>query len=168
MSLFQRIKNILKSPDPPIPEKTILSVGPGDVVEVSLVTYQVIGKTYQPSRNAVLLTLQDGTSIQYLYYEEREQSAYALYRSIDGRLDSFNEVPTTITLDEVSYFLEELYTGMATTVGKTPFTNSGEQYVWQFQSDDRKLLRIEWKNGRFMMYEGESILPADVQILRGT
>lgn len=168
MSLFKRIKNLLKSPEPPIPEKTILSVGPGDVVEVSLITYQVIGKTHHTSRQAILLTLQDGASIKYLYCEDREKTAYALYSSIDGRLDSFNEVPTTITLDDVSYFLEEHFSGMATTVGKTPFSGSGEQYVWQFQSDDRKLLRIEWKDGRFMMYEGESILTADVQILRGT
>lgn len=167
MSLFKRIKNILQSPEPSKPEKTILTVGPGDVVEVSMITYQVIGKTHHALRNANLLTLQDGTTIQYLYCEDRERSAFALYNPIDGRLDSFNEVPTTLDLDGVSYFLEEQFSGMVTTDGKTPFSGSGEQYVWQFQSDDRKLLRVEWQNGRFMMYEGESILPADVQILHG-
>lgn len=53
-------------------------------------------------------------------------------------------------------------------MGKTPFAASEEQYVWEFQSDNRKLLRVEWQNGRTMMYEGEVIIPADVQIIRAT
>ncbi len=30
------------------------------------------------------------------------------------------------------------------------------------------LLRIEWQDGRFMLYEGEDVLPADVRFLRGS
>jgi hypothetical protein len=30
-----------------------------------------------------------------------------------------------------------------------------------------QLLRVEWQDGRFMLYEGERILPADVHVLRG-
>lgn len=168
MSLFQRIKNILKKPEPPKPEKSILTVGPGDVLEVSLVTYQVTGRTRNPQRNAIFLTLQDGNAIRYLSIEERERTVYALYSAIDGRMDSYNEVPTTIELDGTSYHLEEQYSGHVAVAGKTPFANGGEQYVWQFQSDDRKLLRVEWQDGRFMLYEGETVLPADVRVLRGT
>jgi len=70
--------------------------------------------------------------------------------------------------DDVTYHLEEQYTGRVNVVGKAPFHTSGEQYIWQFQSDQRQLLRIEWQDGRFMLYEGETVLPADVQVLRGT
>lgn len=168
MSLFNRVKNILKKPEPPTPEKSILTVGPGDVIEVSLITYQVTGRTRNAQRNAVLLTLQDGSTVRYLHIEERERTSFALYISIDGRLDSFNEVPTTIEMEGTTYFMEEQYSGTVTVAGKTPFQSGGEQYVWQFQSDDRKLLRIEWQDGRFMLYEGESVLPADVKVLRGT
>ncbi|WP_018133193.1 DUF4178 domain-containing protein [Effusibacillus pohliae] len=168
MSLFGRIKNLLKQPEPPKPEKSILTVGPGDVIEVSLVTYQVTGRTRNSQRNAVLLTLQDGNTVRYLHIEERERTVYALYEPIDGRLDSFNEVPTTIELDGTAYHLQEQYAGRVTVAGKTPFSSGGEQYVWQFQSDDRKLLRIEWQDGRFMLYEGTAVLPADVQVLRGS
>lgn len=168
MSLFNRIKNILKQPEPPKPDKSILTVGPGDVVEVSLVTYQITGRTRHSHRNAILLTLQDGNTVRYLHIEERERTEYELYTPIDGRLDSFNEVPTTIEMEGVQYHLEEQYSGNVTAAGKTPFTNGAELYVWQFQSDDRKLLRIEWQDGRFMLYEGESVLPADVQVLRGS
>ncbi len=168
MSLFTRIKNLLKKPEPPKADKSPLTLGPGDICEVSLVTYQVTGRTKPMSRNAVFLTLRDGNSIQYLYIEEREKTSFSLYSAIDGRLESVDEVPTTIELDGRAYHLEEQYAGNVTAAGHTPFGKSGEQHVWQFQSDDRKLLRIEWQDGRFMLYEGESVLPADVQILRGS
>ncbi|MGF9908434.1 DUF4178 domain-containing protein [Brevibacillus porteri] len=168
MSLMKRIQNIFAKHEPPAPEKSILTVGPGDVVDVSLVTYQVIGKASNASRKATMLTLQDGMTIRYLYIEEREKIVYHLYSVIDGRLDSIDEVPTTIEMDDVTYHLEEQYNGSVQVVGKAPFHTSGEQYIWQFQSDQRQLLRIEWQDGRFMLYEGESVLPADVQVLRGT
>lgn len=168
MSLFNRVKNILKKPELPQPEKSILTVGPGDVVEVSLVTYQITGRTRNTHRNGILLTLQDGNTVRYLHIEERERTSFTLYAPIDGRLDSFNEVPATIEMEGNTYYMDEQYSGTVTVAGKTPFQSGGEQYVWQFQSDDRKLLRIEWQDGRFMMYEGESVLPADVQVLRGT
>jgi len=168
MSLFKRIQNIFAKHEPPAEEKSILTVGPGDVVEVSLETYQVTGKANNASRNATMLTLQDGNTIRYLFIEEREKTIYHLYNVIDGRLDSVEEVPTTIEMDDVTYHLEEQYTGRVNVVGKAPFHTSGEQYIWQFQSDQRQLLRIEWQDGRFMLYEGETVLPADVQVLRGT
>lgn len=135
---------------------------------MSLVTYGVTGRTHNYSRNAVTLTLQDGTAIRYLHIEEREATLYMLYTPIDGRLDSPTEVPTTMELDGKIYLLEEHYSGMMTASGRTPFMQGGEQMVWQYQSDDKKHLRIEWQNGRFMLYEGERILPADVQVLRGS
>ncbi|MFF0825604.1 DUF4178 domain-containing protein [Brevibacillus sp. NPDC003359] len=168
MSLMKRIQNIFAKHEPPAPEKSILTVGPGDVVDVSLVTYQVIGKATNASRKATMLTLQDGTTIRYLYIEEREKVVYHLYSVIDGRLDSIDEVPTTIEMDDLTYHLEEQYNGAVQVVGKASFHTSGEQYIWQFQSDQRQLLRIEWQDGRFMIYEGESVLSADVQVLRGT
>lgn len=168
MSLFNRIKNILKQPELPKLEKNILTVGPGDVIEISLITYQITGRTRNTHRNSIFLTLHDGNTIRYLNIEERERTSFAVFSPIDGRLDSFNEVPTTIEMEGTPYHLEERYSGNVTVVGKTPFSNGGEQYVWQFQSDDCKLLRIEWQDGRFMVYEGESVLPADVQVLRGS
>ena len=35
----------MKSPEPPKPEKSLLTLAPGDMVEVSLVMYELIGKT---------------------------------------------------------------------------------------------------------------------------
>ncbi|MBW7456659.1 DUF4178 domain-containing protein [Paenibacillus sepulcri] len=168
MGLFKRIKNIMAKPEPPKPEKTILTIGPGDICEISLVTYQVIGRTQNRQRRLIVLTLQDGAAVSYLTIEEREQTVYAIYTPIDGRLDSVDEVPTVIELDERTYHLEEQYSGLITVTGKAPFVQGGEQYVWQYQSDDMKLLRIEWQDGRFMMYEGEDVLPADVRVLRGS
>lgn len=168
MSLFKRIKNIIAKPEPLRPEKSVLSLTAGDVCEVSLVTYQVTGRTQNRSRNAVLLTLQDGTDVRYLAIEERERTVYELFESIDGRLDTFNEVPTTLELDGRMYHLEEQYSGFILCTGRTPFKQGGEQHVWEFKSDDMKLLRIEWQDGRFMLYAGEEVLPADVRALRGT
>lgn len=167
MSIFKRIKNIMAKPEPVKVEKSILSLAPGDVCEVSLVTYQVTGSSRNRSRNAVVLTLQDGTDIRYLSIEERERTVYALYEQIDGRLDTFDEVPTTLELDDRAYHMEENFSGVIAANGKTPFMQGGEQYVWQYQSDDMKLLRVEWLDGRFMLYVGESVLPADVRVIRG-
>ncbi|HTG71726.1 MAG TPA: DUF4178 domain-containing protein [Candidatus Udaeobacter sp.] len=167
MSLFKRIKNLITPVEPPIVEKSVMTLSPGDICEVSLVTYNVTGRTHNRARNAIVLTLQDGISIRYLTIEERERTMYALYDPIDGRLDSVEEVPTILELDDRTYHMEEQFSGLITAIGKTPYMQGGEQHVWQYQSDDMKLLRIEWQNGRFMLYEGESVLPADVRVLRG-
>lgn len=167
MSLFKRIKNLITPVEPPIVEKSVMTLSPGDICEVSLVTYNVTGRTHNRARNAIVLTLQDGISIRYLTIEERERTMYALYDPIDGRLDSVEEIPTILELDDRTYHMEEQFSGLITAIGKTPYMQGGEQHVWQYQSDDMKLLRIEWQNGRFMLYEGENVLPADVRVLRG-
>lgn len=166
MSVWKRIKGILTKPEPPKAEKTMLQLAPGDICEVSLVTYEVIGRVQNRARNAVVLTLQDGSAFRYLHVEEREITRYALYTPIDGRLDAPDEVPTILELDDHVFHLEEEYGGMVQTVGRTPYGQAGEQLVWQYQSDDNKLLRVEWQDRRFNLYEGESILPADIKVIR--
>ncbi|MCK8486975.1 DUF4178 domain-containing protein [Paenibacillus sp. MBLB2552] len=166
MSVWKRIGNLFAKPAPPIVEKSMLALAPGDICEVSLVSYEVTGRVGNRSRNAVVLTLQDGSRISYLLVEEREMLQYQLYQPIDGRLDDPTEVPTHMELDGTEYFLEEEYGGYVSVVGKTPFLQGGEQHVWQYQSDDGKLLRIEWQNGRFMLYEGVKVIPADVKVIR--
>jgi len=168
MSLFKRIKNIVAKPEAPIVEKSMLQLGAGDICEVSLVTYEVTGRVQNRQRNAIMLTLQDGKTIRYLHIEEREKLVYSLYSPIDGRLDSPDEVPTTMELDDEFYHLDEHYSGFVQVSGRTSFHQGGEQYVWQYQSDSFKLLRIEWQDGRFMLYEGEWIVNADVKVIRGS
>ncbi|AJY73341.1 DUF4178 domain-containing protein [Paenibacillus beijingensis] len=167
MSLFKRVANLLKTPEPPKAEKSILTLAPGDICEVSLITYQVVGRTQNHRRRETFLSLQDGADSRYLHIEERMETEFSLYIPIDGRLDSIDEVPSSMELDDRMYYLEEQYSGHVIVSGRTPFSQSGELYVWHYQSDDRKLLRIEWQDGRFMLYEGESVLPADVKVLRG-
>ncbi|NBI30598.1 DUF4178 domain-containing protein [Chengkuizengella marina] len=167
MSLFKRISNLMKKPEAPRPEKTIHTVVPGDFVEVSLVMYEIIGKTTNFMRNEAMLTLKDGRDIQYLYTEKRDKPTFILFTEIDGRLDSYHEIPSTITLEETTYYLEEQYSGRSGVQGNTAFPSAGEQSVWIFQSDDRKYLRIEWQDGRFMFYEGEDVLTGDIDILQG-
>ncbi|MDQ6420030.1 DUF4178 domain-containing protein [Paenibacillus sp. LHD-117] len=167
MSLFKRIKGIMKRPEPPIVQRSILATGPGDVCEVSLVTYQVIGRVMNSRRRTTMLTLQDGAELRYLLIEERENNEYSLFSPIDGRLDTITEVPMKLELDGRMFHMEEHYAEYVTTAGKSPFMQGGEQSVWRYQSDDRKLLRVEWMEGRFMIYEGEDVLPADVEVLQG-
>ncbi len=81
MSLFKRIKNIMKSPEPPKPEKSF-NVSSGDMIEVSLVMYELIGKTSMHSRKEIVLTLQDGKDIRYLKIEDRENTYYKLYTQL--------------------------------------------------------------------------------------
>ncbi|MDP5274651.1 DUF4178 domain-containing protein [Chengkuizengella axinellae] len=167
MNLFKRISNLMKKPEPPKPEKTIHTAQSGDFVEVSLVMYEIIGKTTNLMRNEAMLTLKDGKDIRYLYTEKREKPTFILYTEIDGRLDSYHEVPSTITLEDTKYYLEEQYNGRSSVQGNTAFPSAGEQSVWLFQSDDRKYLRIEWQDGRFMFYEGEDVLSGDIDFLQG-
>lgn len=167
MSLFKRVANLLKKPEPPKPEKSILTLAPGDICEVSLVTYQVIGRTQNHRRRETFLSLQDGADSRFLHIEERMETLFSLYAPVDGRMDSIDEVPATMELDGRKYYLEEHFSGPVMVSGRAPFAQSGELHVWQYQSDDRKLLRIEWQEGRFMIYEGERVLPADVKVIRG-
>jgi hypothetical protein len=165
--VFKRIRQLFSKPAPPRPEATPLTLGPGDICEVSLTTYQVTGRTLNQRRGTCVLTLQDGSDLRYLAVEVRERETYSLYTPIDGRLDSIAEVPMNLELDGRMFHLEEQYNGYITTSGKTPFMQGGDQSVWQYQSDDMKLMRIEWMDGRFMLYEGEEVLSADVRVFRG-
>ncbi|GGA23825.1 DUF4178 domain-containing protein [Paenibacillus physcomitrellae] len=166
MNLVKRIGRLFAKEEPPLPEKSMLDLGPGDICEVELVTYQVTGSVRNPSRNAVVLTLQDGGHIKYLHIEEREKLEYVLYQEVDGRLDNPAEVPTELELDGKIHYLEEEYEGRVMVQGRAPFRQGGEQHVWQFQADDFSLLRIEWQDGRFMLYEGTKVIPGDVQVIR--
>lgn len=168
MSIWKRIGNLFSKPEAPKAPKSMLNLAPGDICEVSLVTYEVTGRTQTSGRNAALLTLRDGSRIAYLYIEEREQLQYGLYQPIDGRLDSPEEVPATLELDGYTFYLEEEYEGYAAVTGQTPYMNGGQQHVWQYQSDDYRLLRVEWQNGRFMLYEGEKVIPGDVRVIRAS
>lgn len=154
MSVWKRIKGILTKPEPPQAEKTMLQLAPGDICEVSLVTYEVVGRVQNRARNAVVLTLQDGTAFRYLHIEERELTRYALYTPIDGRLDAPDEVPTLLDLDGRAYHLEEEYGGMVSTAGRTPYGQAGEQLVcsisrmiicffgWSGKTEDLHCMRV--------------------------
>lgn len=166
MSIWKRIGNLFAKDEPLPAPKSVLQLSPGDICEVSLVSYEVTGRVSNFSRNTALLTLRDGAALAYLHVEQREELRYALYKAIDGRMDSLAEVPTTMELDDILYYLEEEYEGHVAVTGQTPFMNAGDQHVWQYQSDEGQLLRIEWQNGRFMLYEGEKIIPGDVQVIR--
>ncbi|GGF63332.1 hypothetical protein GCM10010912_05490 [Paenibacillus albidus] len=168
MGIWKRITNVFSKPEAPVASKSMLELAPGDICEVSLVTYEVTGRTMNRGRNVAMLTLRDGSKIAYLLIEQREQLQYGLYQPIDGRLDHPAEVPATLELDDYVFFLEEEYEGLVTIAGQTPFMNGGEQHVWQYQSDDYRLLRIEWQNGRFMLYEGEKVIPGDVRVIRAS
>ncbi len=165
MKLFRRLITIFQKAKEPIMEEEAVHLG--DVVEIAMVMYRVVGRTEDQKRNSVLLTLEDGSQIQYLFIERREKNLYSLFQPIDGRMDTFNEIPTTLEIDDTLYFLEEQYSGFIKTEGRTPFPTSGEQYVWKFQSDNRKLARIEWQDGKLLLYEGESVMPAEVRVLHG-
>ncbi|WP_223069429.1 DUF4178 domain-containing protein [Paenibacillus caui] len=168
MGVMKRIGRLFAKPEPPIKEKSMLELGPGDFCEVSLITYQVVGSVRNPARNAVVLSLQDGNDIKYLHIEERELLQYVLYDDINGRLDNPHEVPAELVMDDKTYYLEEEYEGRVIVTGRTPFRQGGNQHVWQFQADDNALLRIEWQDGRFMLYEGNKVISGDVQVIRST
>jgi hypothetical protein len=169
MGIMDRIVNIFRAnkhpEDNPKVEKRPIQLNVGDICDVSLVTYEVVGRIKMAGRTSSFLTLEDGGTIRYLHVEELGQTRIGIYTAIDGRMDTFDEVPTTMNHEGISYYLEENYSGTISINGKAPHAKSGELYIWQFQSDDRKLLRIEWQDGRFMLYEGESVLPADIKIV---
>lgn len=168
MSLWKRVRNLVQKPEAPKTEKTPMDMSPGDICEVSLVTYQVVGRTDWRARSLVWYTLRDGSQIRYLRIHKQEQLEYSLFEPIDGRLDSVDEVPSELELDGSWYYLDDHYNGYVQVVGDTPFGVNGEQHAWEYQADNRRKLRIVWHDGRFGLYEGESVLSADVRIIRQT
>lgn len=166
MALFHRIINLVKKPEPPIEEKTPYTLSIGDIVDISLSSYTVAGKMFFPQRRETFFTLKDGSSIKYLRVTKREKLDLALYKAIDGRLEDINEIPTTIEMEETLYHMEDQAVGTAHSSGDTPFSSSDERYLWDFQSDNWKLLRIEWQSGQMMLYEGDDVLPMDVRIIQ--
>lgn len=165
MSIFQRIANLIKKPEPPIAEKTPYTLAVGDIVEISLNSYTVAGKTFFPQRREAFFTLKDGSAIRYFRVEMRETAELALFSAIDGRLEHIDEIPATIEMDGTIYHLEDQAVEAARASGDTPFPSSEARYLWDFQSDDHQLLRIEWQAGQMMLYEGQRVLPMDVDII---
>ena len=127
--MWKRISNLFSKPEPP----REASLAPGDICEVSLVTYEVTGRVHNRSVGRLE---QDGT-IAYLHIEERETVQYALYTPIDGRLDSPDEVPSIIDLDDHVFHLEEEYGDMFR-LPVEPLLRKAGADVWQYQSDDYK------------------------------
>ncbi|GAA3322721.1 hypothetical protein GCM10020331_043730 [Ectobacillus funiculus] len=118
----------------------------------------MIGRTTSVKRSETFLTLQDGNIIRYLKIEQREKLYYKLYSPIDGRLDSIHEIPSTIEMDDVMYHLEDQYACYVSVIGHTPFFLQLENSTYgNFNRITEKLLRIEWQDGRMMMYEGEAV-----------
>jgi hypothetical protein len=165
MSLFQRIVNLVKKPEPPIAEKTPYTLAVGDIIEISLNSYTVSGRTLFPQRREAFFTLKDGREIRYFRVEKRETSELTLFTAIDGRLENSAEIPATIDMDGNVYHLESQAVEAAQSSGDTPFPSSEARYLWDFQSDDHQLLRIEWQAGQMMLYEGAHVLPLDVGII---
>lgn len=166
MSVFRRIINLVKKQEPPIEEKTPFTLSTGDIVDISFASYTVGGKMFFPQRQEAFLTLKDGSTIKYLRVAKREKQELSLYEAIDGRLEDINEIPSTIEMEGTLYHLEDQAISVAHSSGDTPFSSSDERYLWDFQSDDRKLLRIEWQAGQMMLYEGEAVLPMEVRIIQ--
>lgn len=166
MSLFHRIINLVKKPEPPIEEKTPYTLSIGDIVDLSFNSYTVAGRVLFPQRQEAFFTIKDGSTIKYLRVAKREKLELSLYEAIDGRLEDINEVPTTIEMEGTLYHMEDQAVGAAHSSGDTPFASSSERYLWDFQSDNWKLLRIEWQAGQMMLYEGEDVLPMDVRIIQ--
>lgn len=165
MSIFNRIVNLMKKPEPPIEERTPYTLTVGDIVELSLESYTVVGRTFFPQRREAFFTLKDGSAIKYFRVVKREKLDLALYAAIDGRLEDINEIPMTIDMEGTLYHMEDQAIGVAHASGDTPFSSTDERYLWNFQSDNGDLLRIEWQAGQIMLYEGEDVLPMDVSII---
>ncbi|MDD9148759.1 MULTISPECIES: DUF4178 domain-containing protein [unclassified Sporolactobacillus] len=166
MSVFRRIINLVKKTEPAIVEKTPYTLSVGDIVDISFSSYTVAGRTFFPQRQEVFLTLKDGSTVKYMQVAKRETLDLALFEAIDGRLEDISEVPTTIEMDGTLYHMGDQAVGAAHASGDTSFPSSDERYLWDFESDDRKLLRIEWQAGRIMLYEGETVLPMEVKIIQ--
>lgn len=165
MSIFQRIYNLVKKPEPPIVEKTPFTLRPGDIVDISLNSYTVSGRTFFPQRREIFYTLKDGSAVSYFRVIKRETLDLGLYQAIDGRLENMEEIPSTIEMDGTQYHLEDQAAGPAQSSGDTTFPSSEERYLWDFQSDQHQLLRIEWQAGQMMLYEGAQVLAMDVSII---
>lgn len=166
MQLFRRMIHLVKKPEPPIEEKTPYNLAIGDIVEISLGSYTVAGKSIFPERQEVFFTLKDGRTIKYFRVTKREKLDLVLYEAIDGRLEEISEIPATIEMDGTLYHMEDQCIVSGHVSGDTPFPASDEHYLWDFESDNWKLLRIEWQDGQMMLYEGEDILPMDVKIIQ--
>lgn len=166
MSIFHRIINLVKKSEPPIEEKTPFTLSIGDIVDLSLSSYTVAGRMFFPQRQEAFFTIKDGSTIKYLKVTKREKLELSLYEAIDGRLEDVNEIPTTIEMDGILYHMEDQMISHAHSSGDTPFPSSDKRYLWDFQSDNWKLLRIEWQAGQLMLYEGEDVLPMDIKIIQ--
>ncbi|MBX6394695.1 MAG: DUF4178 domain-containing protein, partial [Alicyclobacillaceae bacterium] len=112
--------------------------------------------------------LRDGQTYRHLVVERGEGWVFRLYETLDGRLDRIDEVPETIELDGVSYHLESQQESPAWVEGPMHLVHGDTVYIWNHQSDDRRLFRIEWQNGKWWFGLGRFVEEFDARMIAGT
>ena len=161
--MWKRISNLFSKPEPPKVEKSMLQLAPGDICEVSLVTYEVTGRVHNRGRNAVVLTLQDGEHHCLSSYRRTRNGSVCVIHSDRWAAGFSGRGSIHHRFGRSCISSGRGIRGHVSITGRTALRKAGSS-VWQYQSDDYKLLRIEWQNGRFMLYEGEKVIPGTFEL----
>ncbi|HHY66728.1 DUF4178 domain-containing protein [Kyrpidia sp.] len=170
MSLWKRVTDLIRArdPHPPVVQKTWFTLRPGDVVQVELTEYIVEAAAAFNAIQSMHYVLRDGRTYRHLVIDRGEGLVFRLYETLDGRLDDIGEIPETVHLDGVDYHLESQQESPAWVDGPMHLVHGDTVYIWNHQSDDRGLFRVEWQNGKYWFGLGRFTEEFDARIIAGT
>ncbi|MDI3328548.1 MAG: DUF4178 domain-containing protein [Alicyclobacillaceae bacterium] len=170
MSVWRRMTDLWRSREtrPLAPEKKLTTLRTGDIVQIELAEYVVEAFAAFNAVRSVHYLLKDGNTRRHLVVEQGEGLVLRLFETLDGRLDRIDEIPETVEVDGVLYHLESQQQSPAWVEGPMHLVHGEPVYIWNHQSDDRRLFRVEWQNGKTWFGLGRFVEEYDARIVAGT
>ena len=176
MSIFNRIKSIMRSNQSPSPVKSVIPFEDSqinDIVNVDLQEYIVSGKViyfdrgFAPHRYAYYL--QNGKTLDLLIVEKSRTYDCYLCSFLEGALDDPNDVPTRLEIDgDIVYDLEHYRSDVSRTEGNTDFRSGDDVMFWKYIGENQQYFFLQWQDGKFVACSGTKIPTADVTFLKSS
>ncbi|SDK43302.1 DUF4178 domain-containing protein [Sediminibacillus albus] len=168
MGLFSKLFKKNES-NPPIKERSALSIEVGDIITYELVDYEVVGKIIyrQDSYEWFGYQLLEGKNIIWLSAEMDDELELGIYQTIN--LPVNQPFPKQLTYQDNIYYLDE--TGEARVVGEGRSKNiNGRQitYAEYYDEAEEHFISLEEWGSEIEASFGYAIEPYEIKIIAGS
>lgn len=169
MGLWSRLFS-KKKDAPKVEERTLLNIQVGDMITYELEDYEVVGKMTLNDHGFQWFEYQlevPGEKSLWLSVEMDDELEIAVYKKIKHPVSE--PIPKTLTVDEVSYTLDEK--GMAEVSGQGRSSQLSGQtvtyYDYSNEAEDQ-LVAIEVWNGEIEVSQGHTAQDYEFEIIAGS
>lgn len=169
MGLFDFLSGRRKKDQrPEAVQRTVLSLQVNDIVTYDLEDYIVAGKiTYNDSGYEWhAYNLKGDNGYIWLAAELDDQLELGIYRRVTTKI---SKVPDELTIDGVTYYMEEHGFASITAAEGQAGARTGQQVeYWDFESDNEQYLSVEKWGGDLEVSAGYPVTEKEIKIIAGS